>query len=217
MLLNTRLQMYGFGLALPATLLVCLLVCESVPRMVEARGGSFVLARALGCGALLAFALGHLRVMADWQARPTVAFGSGRDAFLGDSRAPVVAAALRELQQKLKPGERFVVLPEGVLLNYLARVPAPTRYVNYMPPELLMFGEERMLAELRSAAPAAVVLLHKSTAEYGYPWFGVDYARGFGTWIGECYAPGALFGDEPLRAGSRYGARVLWRKDLGAR
>jgi hypothetical protein len=215
--LDTRLQMYGFGLALPATLLVCLLVVETAPRLVAARGGSFVLARALGCGALLAFALGHLRVMASWQARPSVAVGVGRDAFRSDSRGTVVGATLRELQQKLQPGESFAVLPEGAMLNYLARVPAPSRYVYFMPPELLMFGEERMLAELRAARPAAVVLLHKDTSEYGFPWFGRDYGRGFGAWLASDYAPGALFGDEPLRAGSRYGARVLWRKDLGAR
>ncbi len=124
---------------------------------------------------------------------------------------------LRELQAKLKPGESFVVLPEGVMLNYLARVAAPVRYVNYMPPELLMFAEERMVADLRAAAPAAVVLVHKPTAEYGFPWFGTDYGRAFAPWLNENYAKGALFGDEPLRPQSRFGARILWRKDLGAR
>jgi len=86
-----------------------------------------------------------------------------------------------------------------------------------MPPELLMFGEPQMVADLRAAAPAAIVLLHKNTGEYGFPWFGADYGRLFGQWINESYSKGALFGDEPLRNGSRYGARVLWRKDLGVR
>jgi 4-amino-4-deoxy-L-arabinose transferase-like glycosyltransferase len=217
MVLNSRVQMYGFALALPATLLMCLLVCETLPRIVATRGGSFVLARALGCGALAAFALGHLRVMADYQKLPTAWMGEGRDAFRVDPRGQVVAATLRELNQKLRPGESFLVLPEGVLLNYLARVPAPAKYINYMPPELLMFGEERMVADLRAAAPAAIVLLHKPTAEYGFPWFGVDYGKLFAAWINESYAKGALYGDEPLRTGSRFGARVLWRKDLGAR
>ncbi len=63
MVLNARVQMYGFALALPATLLVCVLACETIPRALAARGASFVLARALGAGALLAFVLGHLRVM----------------------------------------------------------------------------------------------------------------------------------------------------------
>jgi hypothetical protein len=217
MALNSRVQMYGFSLALPATLLVCLLLLESVPRLVAARGGSFVLARALGCGALGAFALGHLRVMSEYQRIPTTWMGAGRDAFRVDTRGRVIAAALRELQQKLQPGESFVVLPEGVLLNYLARVPAPAKYINYMPPELLMFGEDKMVADLRAAAPAAIVLLHKSTAEYGFPWFGKDYGKLFQAWIDESYAKGVLYGDEPLRDGSHYGVRILWRKDLGPR
>jgi len=217
MALNTRVQMYGFALALPATLLVALMLLETGPRMVAARGGCFVLARALGCGVLCAFALGHLRVMGEYQRISVHEMGEGRDAFRVDTRGRVVAAVLRELQQKLKPGESFVVLPEGVMLNYLARVPAPTRYINYMPPELLMYGEAEMLAELRAAAPAAIVLLHKDTGEYGFRWFGRDYARRFGEWIGGGYEPGALLGEEPLREGSHYGARVFWRKDLSPR
>ncbi|MBK7642059.1 MAG: glycosyltransferase family 39 protein [Planctomycetes bacterium] len=217
MVLNSRVQMYGFALALPATLLLVLLLSQTLPRLAERRGGSFTLARALGCGALLAFALGHLRVMFEYQKIPTVWMGEGRDAFRVDGRGGVVAAALNELHAKLKPGESFVVLPEGVMLNYLARVPAPVKYINYMPPELLMFGEQQMVADLSAAAPAAIVLLHKSTGEYGFPWFGRDYGKLFAQWINADYSKGALFGDEPLRDGSRFGARVLWRKDLGAR
>ena len=217
MALNSRVQMYGFSLALPATLLVCLLVVETLPRLAEARGASFVHARALGCGALCAFALGHLRVMADYARIPTSWMGAGRDAFRVDSRGRILGAALHELQQKLQPGESFVVLPEGVMLNYLARVPAPAKYINYMPPELLMFGEDEMVADLRAAPPAAIVLLHKNTSEYGCPWFGRDYGRLFQAWIDESYVKGALYGDEPLRNGSQYGARILWRKDLAPR
>jgi 4-amino-4-deoxy-L-arabinose transferase-like glycosyltransferase len=217
MMLNSRVQMYGFALALPATLLVCLLVVETIPRLLERRGASFVLARALGCGALAAFALGHLRVMAGYQSQPLVALGEGRDELRADWRGPVIAAVARELHAKLKPGESFVVLPEGVMLNYLLRAPAPAKYVNYMPPELLMFGEESMVADLRAAAPAAIVLLHKPTGEYGFPWFGADYGKRFAQWINESYAKGPLYGDEPLKSGSRFGARIVWRRDLGTR
>ena len=217
MALNSRVPMYGFSLALPATLLVTLLLLESAPRLLAARGGSFVLARALGCGALCAFALGHLRVMAEYARIPVTWMGAGRDAFRVDSRSRFIEAALRELQQKLHPGESFVVLPEGVLLNYLARVPAPAKYINYMPPELLMFGEDKMVADLRAAAPAAIVLLHKNTSEYGCPWFGRDYGRLFQAWLDAGYARGVLYGDEPMRDGSQYGVRILWRKDLGVR
>ena len=148
---------------------------------------------------------------------PTVAVGEGRDELRADARGPVVSAVLRELGAKLRPGERFLVLPEGIMLNYLARVPAPARYINYMPPELLLFGEEAMVADLRAARPAAIVLLHKPTHEYGFPWFGVDYARVFAAWIQQEYVTGPLFGDEPLRNGSRFGARILWHKDRRGR
>jgi hypothetical protein len=74
-----------------------------------------------------------------------------------------------------------------------------------------------MVADLHAAAPAAIVLLHKNTSEYGFPWFGKDYGRLFQAWIDESYVKGALYGDEPLRNGSQYGARILWRRDLAPR
>ncbi len=109
MVLNTRVEMYGFALALPASLLVCLLLVETLPRLVERRGGSFLLARALGCGALCAFALGHLRVMALWQSVPTYPIGdwprrdarrrAHRDRRAGSARARAETQARRELRR----------------------------------------------------------------------------------------------------------------------
>jgi hypothetical protein len=56
-----------------------------------------------------------------------------------------------------------------------------------------------------------VLLVHKSTAEYGLPWFGKDYGQGIAAWLRERYRPGPLLGDEPLMPGSRFGIRVLER------
>ena len=37
------------------------------------------------------------------------------------------------------------------MVNYLARRVNPTPYINFMPPELIMFGEENMVAAFRSS------------------------------------------------------------------
>jgi hypothetical protein len=94
-------------------------------------------------------------------------------------------------------------------VNYLARARAPVRYINYMPPEVLMFGEARIVADLSAHPPDLVLLVHKSTAEYGLPWFGKDYGSAIAAWVRARYRPGPLLGDEPLMQGSRFGMRLL--------
>lgn len=218
MILNTRIQMYGFALALPATLGVLWLLIDALPHWAARWRVDVGLARGIGLGLFLGFALGHWRVQAHYLARPTLAVGAAPDTLLVDEeRARVLRALLAELDLKLQEGERLLVLPEGVMLNYWLRAPTPARYVNYMPPELLMFGEAEMVQELQRQAPEAIVVLHKPTAEYGFRWFGKDYGRSFAEWINRDYRLGTLHGQEPLRDGTRFGARIAWRKDLAPR
>jgi hypothetical protein len=196
-------------------LLVVCALCDWIPRWRTGDAATAARVRAAGLGLLAALGLGHLRIQAQVQSAPQVTVGEGRDRLQCDAmRGPVLESVRRELAAKLRPGERLAVLPEGVMLNYWLRAQTPARYINYMPPELAMFGEERMVAQLRAARPEAIVLLHKPTAEYGVPWFGKDYGRAFAAWIEAEYRPGSLYGQPPLQNGTRFGAGVLWRKDL---
>jgi hypothetical protein len=112
----------------------------------------------------------------------------------------------------------LVALPEGVMLNYLARIPNPTPYVNFVPPELLFFGEPAWLAALEAHPPEAIALVHKDTSEYGYRFFGRDYAREVARWVESGYRASASFGQEPLQPGSGFGIRIVVRDagDSGA-
>jgi hypothetical protein len=124
-------------------------------------------------------------------------------------RGRFVNEALRAIEKS--GAATMVVLPEGVTLNYLARVPNPTPYVNFMPPEMILFGEEAWLAALRSAPPDLVFLVHKDTSEYGYPFFGRDYGAAVTDWVREAYRPAGLLGDEPLEPGALFGMRLFAR------
>jgi hypothetical protein len=103
------------------------------------------------------------------------------------------------------------VLPEGVTLDYLARLTSPTRYVNFMPPELLLWGEAEILAAFEARPPDLVVIVQKDTTEYGYPQFGKDYGARLYAWVRTRYRQVALFGDPPLVDG-RFGIAVLERQ-----
>jgi hypothetical protein len=212
MLLNTRLIHYGFALALPALLLVVIALVGWIPVALDARGRAGWVFRAAALGLIAAGTAAHLRRTEHFLERKQVIVGQGRDAFRADVRGTLVNAALADLERRAAPGETLAVFPEGVMLNWLARRANPTPYVNFMPPELLLFGEPRIAAAFRASPPDWIALVHKDTSEYGYPLFGPDYGRELATWIQESYEPVVLHGQPPLQPNTIFGIQLLRRR-----
>ena len=214
-LLYTRLYHYGFALALPATALVVVAAWSWIPARLDAAGGAGSVLRAAVAAALACFAAIHVAQTVRIQAGKTVEVGSGSDRFLADSRGSVVNEALQWIEAHHPAGTArpsLAVFPEGVMLNYLARLDNPTPYFNFMPPELVLFGESRTVAAFRAHPPDLVLLAHKDTTEYGPRWFGRNYATELGSWLQADYQEVQRFGDPPLQPGSRSGIAVLVRK-----
>jgi len=124
----------------------------------------------------------------------------------------VVQRALDEIDAICLAGDTLAVLPEGVMLNYLARVENPSRFVNFMPLELELFGESRMVADLEASAPRYVAVMHRPTREYGVPRFGQHYGRELWNWIETRYEPVAVYGDPPLQEHSKFGIELRRRR-----
>ena len=144
--------------------------------------------------------------------------GRGADAVRTDwSRGPEVARMLMDLEERLDSDQTFAALPEGVMLNYLSRRANPTPYVNFMPPELAIFGEQRMLDAFRAAPPDVILLVHKDALEYGTRYFGSDYGRALYAWVKSHYRPVRLIGKPPFERETTFGIRVLERIDADGR
>jgi hypothetical protein len=214
MLLNARLYQYGFVLAMPALALLAVVLYDWIPRWIAGRGGTAAVAKAGLVPVLLAFALAHLSATSGQLAAKREWVASGPDAFRADARAHAVKAALDWIAAHSVAGGRrptVLVLPEGITINYLSRSENPTPFVNFMPPEMILFGEHRMLEALESRPPDVVVVTHKPTHEYGFPWFGRSYARDLGAWLDAHYRLAQIFGDPPLQPTSRFGIAILVR------
>ena len=102
------------------------------------------------------------------------------------------------VETNLPPEASLLVLPEGVIVNYLTRRVNPTRHLNFFPPEIMIFGEERILQDLKAEPPDYVVLVHRETGEYRLPLFGTHYAPRLLEWAREDYELVARVGAEPL-------------------
>lgn len=176
-LLHVSLLHYGFVLAMPAGIAIVSLAVGSVPAWIDRMGGGGRVFRWAAVGALAGFAVIQLGAARMWLAGRTIPVGEGRDRFWIHERDRGFSAVLTKLQQVRKSSETLAVVPEGVMLNYLLRAENPTGFVNFMPPELIMFGEARMVAAFRARPPDLIVLMNRGVLEYGYRFFGDDYGR----------------------------------------
>ena len=86
-------------------------------------------------------------------------------------------------------------------MNYLTKRKNPTKYTNFMLPELLTFGEDNILKEFKSNSPDYIVLIHRLPSnEYGVGYFGSDpkYGKKIMRWVNHNYKTCILLGNEPF-------------------
>ena len=211
MLLNVRLYHYGFVLAMPAMLVLVLALLDWIPTAIKNSGGRQVIFYAVALTVLVVISTWHVNLSAKLYARTSIAVGVGADVFLTDKRGEAVRLAVDWLDRHTQPQDTVVVLPEGVMINYLSRRRNSTPIVNLMPPEMLMFGEDRILRALQATPPTYVVLVHKDTTEYGFRFFGRDYGQSIEKWLMQNYRTAQLIGAMPLRD-DRFGVLIAKKR-----
>jgi hypothetical protein len=209
-ILSARIHHYGFALAMPGMLLLLLALLDWAPALIDRLGGCGMIFRAAALAAVLVATLALLSVTDAQIRRRTVTVGAGADTLLTDARGRVVDKALEELHLRARPGQTLAVFPEGVMINYLSRLANPTPYTVFLPVEISLFGEDRMLASLQAHPPDLVMLVHRETNEFGARYFGRDYARSIYTWIGRHYRPISVIGALPFQDG-RFGMLLMQR------
>ncbi len=212
MAFNARLAHYGFALYLPAVLVCIAWLATSFPAIVERRGGSARLARVLGFAVVLSLGWslhGQTDRLRDVR---SASVGQGGDLMRADHRATAFNEALAHLES-LPTDTTVAVLPEGVMLNYLARRKTSTPYINYMPPELEMYGEQAIVAAFRESPPDVIVLMHKRAGLYGTPFFGRDYGRALYGFATANYRTVETWGGVPFDPSTRFGVRIMVRKE----
>ncbi len=203
MLLDVRVGHYGFALALPAALLAATALVGWLPRWLDTRGARGDVFRACSLALLAVFAARHVEATGTWLARKTTWVAEGRDSFRSDARGFLVSGAVAHV--RASGAASVAVVPEGIMINYLARTPAPTPFVTFMPPEEILFGADTWTDRFRASPPDLVLVVPKEASEYGVGPFGSGFARSLASWIRSEYVTvGHL-----LPQGAPYGAEIL--------
>jgi hypothetical protein len=190
--LNVWFLQYGFALAMPAMLVCAAILLCWVPREIERYKGNGALVRAAMTPMLVLVIVVHLRPFSMLFSSKPRSVASGSDQFhwfdprvppLFEIRGEAVSRILSDLSE-LPPDASLAVVPEGVMINYLSRRANPTPYINLMPPELLMFGQENILHSFQEHAPDYVVIVQSSEpASYGFDSPAADYRARILPWI----------------------------------
>jgi hypothetical protein len=187
--LNAHIYHYGFALAMPAALAGIALIVGWLPARIDRAGGSGAILRAAALAGLVVAIYAHAHAFDRFWSIKTFTVGSGADAFRADARALAVNAAIAELAQRDPAGRAtLAVVPEGLLVNYLARRVNPTGQLNFTPPAIIMYGQDEMLRAFGAHAPDYILLTDVNTQDYGAAAFGVDYAQELGAWMKQNYS-----------------------------
>ncbi|MGD1001026.1 MAG: glycosyltransferase family 39 protein [Candidatus Brocadiia bacterium] len=214
-LLDSRINQYGFVLALPAGLVMVVALLDWAPRALDRMGGFGSGFRPLALTLIATAACWHVSFTRDVLSHCTNEVGAGADAFrtLPNEGEPV-SLALKMIEENAGRSQTLAVLPEGVLMNYLARRPNPAPYTTYLGVELEAFGDEQMTESYKRHPPDFILLVHRDTTEYGKQFFGKDYGEELYRWIMSHYRPVGQIGKIPLQRTRQFGMLLLRRGEV---
>jgi 4-amino-4-deoxy-L-arabinose transferase-like glycosyltransferase len=219
MALNVHLYHYGFYLAMPATLVLVICLTYWIPEVLRRTWGRGVVFRTLALVILAAASVYYLNRSHKLYRLKDFPVGKGGDTIF--TYGPkvhisglVTALALEWIEEKTSREATFVGLPEGIMLNYLSRRTTTSPYVTFMMTEMIVFGEKRILDDLKARPSDYVLLVDKDTSEFGVGPFGTDprYGQQIMDWVNRQYTPIAVVGDEPLQ-GRDFGIKILKRNN----
>jgi hypothetical protein len=215
-ILKAQVFHYGFALALPATLLAVALFLDFLPLAFKEKFQNPFPFRVLSLVLLGVFILAHIDI--SWRAYAlknyTITTPKGTLVTWDPQRLPrgkIIGTTLQEIDARMKPQEAFIVFPEGIMLNFLTARKNPSPFINFMPPELIVFKEDRILAAIQKSPPEYILIADKSTEEYGYHYFGKDYGQTIYGWLMRNYRIVNTIGAPPL-TGAGFGIQILKRR-----
>jgi hypothetical protein len=200
MVLNGRIYQYGFIQASLASLVIVAVVVEELPRLLQLktlelgvfRMGLFVMLLS-GVSSIM----GQSKTL---EVAKTLAIGHGADLFYaypaqisGDGE---IIKNFSDTLIHMPSKQSLVVVPEGIMINYLSRKVSPLAVQAYYTNIKV---EEELVAALRVKRPEWVVFMSRDLKEYGVSLYGAKGQSGelIVDWINKNYHVTTSWGQDP--------------------
>jgi hypothetical protein len=217
MILRGRIYQYGFYQAALAALVVpAVLIGELPARLGMGRWGQTIIT--LGTLSLLVPGVAILAGESQQIFRvKTLAVGQGVDQFYAfppdrDPTGQIVRLVIESLRNA-PHGQTLLVLPDGVIINYLSRMPIPVSPYSFFGAATFGGREESILSALRQRPPDWIAIVSRDLTDYGIQRYGEDIGNGrlILDWVNEHYDRSSSIGGDPLDP-LQSGAVILKRK-----
>lgn len=215
--LKATVYHYGFALAMPATLLSIYIMTSYLTNRVGEYFQNPFAARLFSISMITVFSFGHIDLSSSLYNLKAFNIGDEKNKIITwgtevSEKGVIFSQALKKIEGIIKPNQTFIALPEGVMLNFLTKRKNPTPYINFMPPELIIFGEDEIVESFKKSSPDFFIFVDKDTSIYGYKYFGKEYGTKIYQWVLENYKELMTIGNEPL-SGNGFGIKILKRID----
>ena len=212
---NARIVHYGFFLALPGFLILLRLFFDTLPALMKRVSGTATIGMVPVFLLTLCILWSYFdRSLAFYRAI-NYPIRSGSEVIKTfDPRyantGPVIQDTIKTIEAVVGKDETLTAFPEGLIFNYLTRRESASSYTAFLPTFFAVFGDT-ILKSLQEAPPDFVLLVERSTQEYGYRYFGSDYATEVLDWIGQDYVEISQIGKQPFH-GEGFGVVIMKRK-----
>lgn len=216
-ILNAKIYRYGFALAMPASLMIAAALVHLLPSRLAT---SLTTRRFLQKVSVILLGIvltGHVLSALPVLLVKTFSVGEGRDKIVTEKRKMSLRGegmreALTVIEELIGKEETFTVVPEGVMLNYLARRRSTVPYMNFMPTEFTIFGQSTILQSFKDDPPDFIIIADKEATEWGYRYFGhPGYGENVFRWILDNYQPVKQILNKPL-SGQGFGILITRKK-----
>jgi hypothetical protein len=217
MILLCRIIHYGFYLSLPAVVLLVSMLIWYVPEWFNARYSGGSVFRIVAVIIIVIFSFKFVQISNEFYKAKTFSVGFGGDRIVTydpkyDERSILISQAVEWISANVNDKETIIVIPEGVVINYLTRRINPTPYIGFTVTEIMIYGEDTILDSFKINPPNYFTIVHRNSKEYGFEYFGQDlrYGQKIMNWINNFYHPVCLLGNEPLKQ-EKFGIKIMKR------
>jgi hypothetical protein len=119
--------------------------------------------------------------------------------------------AVSYIKKNTAEDDKVVVVPEGVGINFFSSRENPLKYFNFIPPIFRFIDEEKMVSEFAESGIDYIVIVQRTTFEYGPSFFGIHYGRKLYSWILNNYQLVKLFGPYPFTT-NEFGVAIFKKR-----
>jgi hypothetical protein len=93
-------------------------------------------------------------------------------------------------------GKGFLVMPEGVMLNFLTGRDSDNKYYSLLPLNIESFGESNIINDLKKNPPDYIFINNRNTSDYGFKHICNDYAFNLCSYIVQNYQFEKMIGSD---------------------